>query len=168
MAVYASGGKSQIAARIHTCLGAARFAPAETADFILEWIKLRKDVARSKDIAESNAAGFVLNYIKHDCSSPSADYARPAKPLVSYKEFAALTPPLQASYVEAIQDTLEAFTGPGESAISKRRECMTVGLMDVQWLVSAVTEYAKLTESRIEPDASFAEVTLFYLATRCK
>ncbi len=163
IAIYASRGKGPIASRVHTCLGGARFAPAATADFILERIKLRKDVA------ESNAAGIVLSYIENDCRSPSAGYAKPAKPAVPYKAFTALTPPLQASYIESIQDALKAVSHPRESRARELSECMTrSGLIDVKRLANAVTEYAKLNESRIEPDASFAEATLFYLIARCK
>jgi hypothetical protein len=162
-AMMASRGSGPVLSRIHTCLGAARFVPAETADFIFEWIKLRKDVA------ESNAAGVVLSYIENDCRSASADYAKPAKAELTYKGFVALTPPLQASYVEAIQDTLAAVSHRRDNWARQLRECMIRGgLMDAKRLANAVTEYAKLNGSGIEADASFAHVTVFFLLERCK
>jgi hypothetical protein len=163
MGMYASRGKDPRAARIHTCLGAARFAPAATADFILEWIKHRTDVA------ESNAAVFVLSYILDSCESASADHAEPAKPVVTYKAFAGLTPPLQASYIEAVQDALEALSLTIDSRPRELRECMTrSGLTDKKRLASAVTEYVQLNERRIGPNASFAEATVVYLLAHCK
>lgn len=160
-AMIASRSNGPVLSRIHTCLGAARFAPADTADFIVEWIKLRKDVARS------NAAGVILGYIENDCRSASADYVKPAKPTVTYKAFVTLAPPLQASYVEAIQDMLAVVSRRRESRTGELRECMT-RLVDAKQLTKVVTEYAKLNASTIEPDASFAQVTVMYLLERCK
>lgn len=162
-AIIASKGKEALLLRIHACLGAGRFAPAETADFIVERIKLRTDVS------ESNAAGIILGYIERDCRSASADYAGPAKPAVTYKTFVALASPLQASYVEAIQDMLAAVMRRRESWTGQLRECITrSGLVDGKRLASAVTEYAKLNGGGIEPDASFAQVTVTYLLERCR
>jgi hypothetical protein len=166
-AMFASQGKDalkyKLLARIHTCLGAARFAPAEAADYILEWIKFRADAS------ESNVAGMTLSYFEKDCRRASADHTEPAKPAVTYKSFVALTPLLQASYVEAIHDTLEAVSRRGESWMRQLHECMIrSGLTDARRLADAVTEYSKLNDSRVEPDASFAEVTVSYLLARCK
>lgn len=162
IAMFASRGEDPILSKVHRCLGAARFAPAEIADFIVERIKLRGE------ISEVNAAGVILGYIEQDCRSASAVHAEPATPEVLYKKFAALTLPLQASYLEGVHDALEVFSRRGENRARRLRECRSrSGLTDVTRFANAVAEYAKLDESRIGPNASFAEATIIYLLTRC-
>lgn len=162
MGTLGSRNKAPLAVRIHTCLGAARFAPAATADFILEWIKRRTDAA------EANAAGLVLSYIENSCKNASTDHAEPAKPEVLYKRFAALTLPQQASYLEGIHDALEVVSRRGENRARQLRECRTrSGLTDARRFANVVANYAKLDESRIGPNASFAEATVIYLLAHC-